>query len=92
MAVNSFSPLMLRHLRFIASHFVCSSYWDDETIRYYRVFGLVARDRGRLVLTEAGKRALACETRETKEIKAETAAKEGDAADAEAAAEKPEES
>lgn len=82
MAVNSFSPLMLRHLRLIASHFVCSTYWDDETIRYYRVFGLVARDRERLVLTEAGKRALACETQE---MRVEAAAREGGDKDAKAA-------
>jgi hypothetical protein len=46
-------------LRLIAEGHVSVDYWEDTTVRLYRQFGLVTLLDDRIVLTEAGKRALA---------------------------------
>jgi hypothetical protein len=49
----------LRQLSLIGRTWVCSSYWDDQTIQRYHRLGLVARDGKQIRLTEAGRRATA---------------------------------
>jgi len=48
----------LRRLRLIAELSIGDEYWEDETIKRYRMLGLVSRKDGRIQLTEAGERSV----------------------------------
>lgn len=56
----SLSERDLLALTRIGKIWVCTSYWEDETIKRYCELGLMTRIGDRITLTEAGKDAVRC--------------------------------
>ena len=54
---DSLSILDLHHLKALDRYFMSDCYWEDDIIRRFRELGLVSRDGGRIVLTDAGRQA-----------------------------------